>query len=80
MMTPEHGSELNSNTGDEGKPRCRNCINRNLQCQYGSQLTFLTKNFQTVQPSEIEGAPVSYESIRVGYGRILLQCRLLIEP
>ncbi|CAG8286076.1 unnamed protein product [Penicillium salamii] len=48
---------------DEGKPRCRNCVDRNFQCQYGPQLTFLTKNAQTVQPSEV-GTSSSYEAIR----------------
>ncbi|KAJ5526076.1 hypothetical protein N7494_012726 [Penicillium frequentans] len=49
---------------DEGKPRCRNCIDRNFQCQYGPQLTFLTKNAQTVQSSEVETPSTRYEAIR----------------
>ncbi|CAG7931966.1 unnamed protein product [Penicillium olsonii] len=48
---------------DEGKPRCRNCVDRNFQCQYGPQLTFLKKNAQTVRPSEV-GTSSSYEAIR----------------
>lgn len=53
--------------GDEGKPRCRNCIDRNLQCQYGAQLTFLEKNARTVQALEVETQSASYEAIRVGF-------------
>ncbi|KAJ5369200.1 uncharacterized protein N7496_008960 [Penicillium cataractarum] len=49
---------------DEGKPRCRNCIDRNFECQYGPQLTFLTKNAQTVQPSEVGSLSANYEVIR----------------
>ncbi|GLI79164.1 hypothetical protein PoHVEF18_007492 [Penicillium ochrochloron] len=49
---------------DEGKPRCRNCTDRNFECKYGPQLTFLTKNAQTVQPSEVGGLSANYEVIR----------------
>ena len=55
--------------GDEGKPRCRNCVDRNFKCQYGPQLTFLSKNAQTVQPSEVESVSAAYEAIRVGAAR-----------
>lgn len=61
-------------TGDEGKPRCQNCVERNFHCQYGPQLTFLTKNAHTVEPTEVEGAPNNYEAIRVSStrdGRVL---------
>lgn len=60
-------------TGDEGKPRCRNCVDRNFKCQYGPQLTFLSKNAQTVQPSEAGSASATYEAIRVGAARAALQ-------
>ncbi|KAJ5084921.1 hypothetical protein NUU61_009500 [Penicillium alfredii] len=53
-----------STTGDEGKPSCRNCIDRNFQCQYGPQLTFLTKNAQSVQPSEVGSSSGTYGAIR----------------
>ncbi|KAI7978257.1 hypothetical protein EIK77_001200 [Talaromyces pinophilus] len=46
---------------DEGKPRCRNCIDKGFQCQYGSQLTFLTKNAITVSAPE---APQAYSTIK----------------
>ncbi|CAG8194804.1 unnamed protein product [Penicillium nalgiovense] len=49
---------------DEGKPQCRNCIDRNFQCQYGPQLTFLTKNARTIQASDTETPSASYEAIR----------------
>ncbi|CAG8898586.1 unnamed protein product [Penicillium egyptiacum] len=49
---------------DEGKPRCRNCIDRNFQCQYGPQLTFLTKNARTIQAPDTETPSSSYEAIR----------------
>ncbi|KAJ5448488.1 hypothetical protein N7445_003309 [Penicillium cf. griseofulvum] len=49
---------------DEDKPRCRNCIERNYQCNYGTQLTFLTKNAHTVQTLEVETPSASYEEIR----------------
>ncbi|RAO67426.1 uncharacterized protein BHQ10_003438 [Talaromyces amestolkiae] len=48
-------------TGDEGKPRCRNCIDKGFQCQYGSQLTFLTKNVITVSTPEV---PRTYSTIK----------------
>ncbi|KAJ6129356.1 hypothetical protein N7512_002136 [Penicillium capsulatum] len=50
--------------GDEGKPRCRNCIDRNFQFQYGPYLTFLTKNAHTVESAEVESTPNSYQTIR----------------
>ncbi|PYH93792.1 hypothetical protein BO71DRAFT_245939 [Aspergillus ellipticus CBS 707.79] len=38
---------------DEGKPHCRNCIEKNLVCQYGVQVTFLPKNTFTVADEEL---------------------------
>ncbi|KAJ5312116.1 hypothetical protein N7508_002946 [Penicillium antarcticum] len=49
---------------DEGKPRCRNCIDRNFQCQYGPQLTFLSKNAHTIQASQVAPPSAGYEAIR----------------
>ncbi|KAJ9492508.1 hypothetical protein VN97_g709 [Penicillium thymicola] len=49
---------------DEGKPRCRNCIDRNFQCQYGPQLTFLAKNAHTVQALEVQTQSASYDAIQ----------------
>ncbi|KAJ5682128.1 uncharacterized protein N7477_002068 [Penicillium maclennaniae] len=51
----------------------------NFQCQYGPQLTFLMKNTQTVQPSEVKTAAAGYKTIRVPAST--LQCwTLLIKP
>ncbi|KAL2860806.1 uncharacterized protein BJX67DRAFT_375813 [Aspergillus lucknowensis] len=33
---------------DERKPRCQNCIDKNFDCNYGMQVTFLPKNSITV--------------------------------
>ncbi|KAJ6054767.1 uncharacterized protein N7446_001488 [Penicillium canescens] len=49
---------------DEGKPRCRNCVDRNFQCQYGPQLTFLSKNAHTIQASQVGTPSARYEAIR----------------
>lgn len=57
----------NGHSGDEGKPRCRNCIDRNFQCQYGPQLTFLAKNAHTVRALEVETQPAGYDAIQVGF-------------
>ncbi|GLB04007.1 hypothetical protein AtubIFM57258_009723 [Aspergillus tubingensis] len=38
---------------DETKPRCRNCIEKNLVCRYGVQVTFLPKNTFTVAEGEL---------------------------
>lgn len=57
----------NGHLGDEGKPRCRNCIDRNFQCQYGPQLTFLAKNARTVQALEVETKSAGYDAIQVGF-------------
>ncbi|QGA18804.1 hypothetical protein EYB26_006489 [Talaromyces marneffei] len=46
---------------DEAKPRCQNCIDKGFQCQYGSQLTFLTKNVITVSTPEV---PRAYSNIK----------------
>lgn len=59
--------KANGNSGDEGKPRCRNCIDRNFQCQYGPQLTFLAKNAHTVQALEVQTQSASYDAIQVGF-------------
>ncbi|KAH8432390.1 Zn(II)2Cys6 transcription factor domain-containing protein [Aspergillus melleus] len=49
--------ELNTNclrwVGDEGKPTCQNCIDKNLVCQYGLQVSFLAKNTYTVSAKEL---------------------------
>ena len=44
-------------TGDEAKPHCQNCIGKNLDCQYGLQVSFLPKNMHTVAAEELP-APV----------------------
>ncbi|PLB48366.1 hypothetical protein P170DRAFT_476983 [Aspergillus steynii IBT 23096] len=38
---------------DEGKPNCQNCIDKNLVCQYGLQVSFLEKNIFTVSALEL---------------------------
>ncbi|KAH6669217.1 hypothetical protein B0J14DRAFT_641139 [Halenospora varia] len=37
---------------DEKKPRCQNCIDKNRNCQYGLQLTFLGANMLTLVSHE----------------------------
>ncbi|KAL4901312.1 hypothetical protein BDW74DRAFT_181883 [Aspergillus multicolor] len=37
---------------DERKPRCQNCIDKNFDCNYGLQVTFLAKNSFTVSTEE----------------------------
>ncbi|KAJ5579651.1 uncharacterized protein N7459_005636 [Penicillium hispanicum] len=49
---------------NQDKPRCRNCIDRNFQCQYWPYLTFLTKYAHIVQKSEIRALPRGYQVIR----------------
>ncbi|RDW86673.1 Zn(II)2Cys6 transcription factor domain-containing protein [Aspergillus mulundensis] len=39
-------------SGDERKPRCQNCIDKNFDCSYGLQVTFLAKNSFTVSTDE----------------------------
>ncbi|OGM48484.1 hypothetical protein ABOM_002525 [Aspergillus bombycis] len=51
---------------DEGKPRCQNCIDKNLDCQYGLQVSFLQKNTFTVTASELRTpkSEVNYDKIK----------------
>ncbi|KAE8401959.1 hypothetical protein BDV37DRAFT_285218 [Aspergillus pseudonomiae] len=51
---------------DEGKPRCQNCIDKNLDCQYGLQVSFLQKNTFTVTASELRTPKpeVNYDKIK----------------
>ncbi|KAE8378426.1 hypothetical protein BDV26DRAFT_281091 [Aspergillus bertholletiae] len=51
---------------DEGKPRCQNCIVKNLDCQYGLQVSFLQKNTFTVTASELRRPKpeVNYDKIK----------------
>ncbi|KAL4882766.1 hypothetical protein BJY04DRAFT_216865 [Aspergillus karnatakaensis] len=51
---------------DELKPQCQNCIDKNFDCNYGVQVTFLPKNTFTVTAGEIQ-APVNR---RASYGKI----------
>ncbi|KAL3482531.1 hypothetical protein BJX99DRAFT_252781 [Aspergillus californicus] len=39
---------------DERKPRCQNCIDKNFDCNYGMQVTFLSKNSITVTAEELK--------------------------
>ncbi|KAF7595598.1 hypothetical protein BBP40_005344 [Aspergillus hancockii] len=51
---------------DEGKPRCQNCIDKNLDCQYGLQVSFLQKNTFTVTASELRTSKpeANYDKIK----------------
>ncbi|KAI9374741.1 hypothetical protein BJX61DRAFT_256851 [Aspergillus egyptiacus] len=51
---------------DERKPRCQNCIDKNFDCSYGMQVTFLPKNSITVTAGERQALSVE----AVGYDRI----------
>lgn len=55
--------------GDEKKPRCQNCIDKDLVCQYGLQVSFLEKNTFTVSAQELQGPRdhVAYKRIQVGF-------------
>ncbi|KAL4959720.1 Zn(II)2Cys6 transcription factor domain-containing protein [Aspergillus stella-maris] len=46
------------NVSDERKPRCQNCIDKNFDCNYGLQVTFLAKNSITVTANEIHSPKV----------------------
>ncbi|KAL4949814.1 hypothetical protein BDW69DRAFT_68519 [Aspergillus filifer] len=43
---------------DERKPRCQNCIDKNFDCNYGLQVTFLAKNSITVAANAIQSPKV----------------------
>ncbi|KAE8151994.1 hypothetical protein BDV25DRAFT_80896 [Aspergillus avenaceus] len=51
---------------DEGKPNCQNCIDKDLDCQYGLQISFLRKNSYTVAANELHTpkSDASYDKIR----------------
>ncbi|KAL2829749.1 hypothetical protein BDW59DRAFT_158923 [Aspergillus cavernicola] len=53
---------------DEHKPRCQNCIDKNFDCNYGMQVTFLPKNSITVTAGDLK-APQNVDSAGV-YDRI----------
>ncbi|KAL4918806.1 hypothetical protein BDW62DRAFT_217431 [Aspergillus aurantiobrunneus] len=48
----------NAGGSDERKPRCQNCIDKNLDCYYGLQVTFLPKNSITVTAGEVQSPTV----------------------
>ncbi|KAL4939476.1 hypothetical protein BDV06DRAFT_214301 [Aspergillus oleicola] len=52
--------------GDERKPRCQNCIDKNFDCNYGLQVTFLSKNSITVAADEIQ-TPRAEKSTKGNY-------------
>ncbi|KAJ0426113.1 hypothetical protein BJY00DRAFT_307616 [Aspergillus carlsbadensis] len=54
---------------DERKPRCQNCIEKNFDCNYGMQVTFLPKNSITVSARELKGADADYDT-KESYGEI----------
>ncbi|KAL4895781.1 hypothetical protein BDV59DRAFT_199768 [Aspergillus ambiguus] len=55
-----------SSAGDEKKPRCQNCIDKNFDCQYGLQVTFLPKNSITVAANELQ-TPETHEKYRIQF-------------
>ncbi|KAL2814969.1 hypothetical protein BJX63DRAFT_431073 [Aspergillus granulosus] len=54
---------------DERKPRCQNCIDKNFDCNYGMQVTFLPKNSITVTAGELKSADLDKDR-KESYGRI----------
>ncbi|KKA25687.1 hypothetical protein T310_0243 [Rasamsonia emersonii CBS 393.64] len=71
-------TQTRSTRCDEAKPRCRNCIEKNFHCEYGPQVTFLTKNAHTVAPAEIQSSGASsaravYDVIRDLTDDLLMQ-------
>lgn len=59
--------------GDEQKPRCRNCVEKDFDCCYSLQVTFLPKNSITLNDEisdrvegERNGVAVGYDNIQVG--------------
>ncbi|KAL4926987.1 uncharacterized protein BDV17DRAFT_293102 [Aspergillus undulatus] len=54
---------------DERKPRCQNCIDKNFDCSYGMQVTFLPKNSITVTPREIQSPRVD-KGVSAKYNKI----------
>lgn len=59
--------QLISAIGDERTPQCRNCTDKDVECRYGSRLTFLDKNVLTLQSQITRPLPTSgYSAIRVG--------------
>ncbi|KAH8899976.1 hypothetical protein GQ53DRAFT_758106 [Thozetella sp. PMI_491] len=50
--------------GTEEKPRCQRCVAGGFECQYGTRLSFLSKNSFTVTPTTLtEGSP-SYRKVQ----------------
>lgn len=56
-----------SSVGDEGKPRCQNCIDKNFDCRYGLQVTFLSKNTITVDARKLQ-TPDTDEKYKIQVG------------
>ena len=64
-------------TGDEGKPRCQNCVVKNFECRYGKPLTFLAKNTYTVlQPNQHEN---SGTAARPRYANLEVVCPTIAD-
>lgn len=68
--------------GDERKPNCQNCIDKNLVCQYGLQVSFLEKNTFTVSAQELRTPrkDVGYGKIQVNYRMAFLELKLIAQP
>ncbi|KAL2838839.1 hypothetical protein BJX68DRAFT_272382 [Aspergillus pseudodeflectus] len=54
---------------DERKPRCQNCIDKNFDCNYGMQVTFLPKNSITLSARELKSAEADHDR-KESYGKI----------
>ncbi|KAL3453608.1 hypothetical protein BJX65DRAFT_302505 [Aspergillus insuetus] len=54
---------------DERKPRCQNCIDKNFDCNYGMQVTFLPKNSITLSARELKSADSDHDR-KENYGKI----------
>jgi hypothetical protein len=48
-------------TGDEGRPTCRNCINKELECRYAAPFQILSKNNYTPEVKQ----KFRYENVQV---------------
>ncbi|KAL4974960.1 hypothetical protein BDW66DRAFT_160863 [Aspergillus desertorum] len=53
-----------------GSGGASNCIDKNFDCNYGLQVTFLAKNSITVRAEEIEQSGVTSSRKRANYGKI----------
>lgn len=73
---------INIFEGDEGNPRCQNCIVKNLKCSYGVQLTFHDANLFSLDPEEARDlrnrSSDKYQTLQVIY--LWPRARYLTDP